>query len=251
MVGETITGTYTYEDADGDAEGSSTFRWIRGDGTPIEGATAQTYTLEVADEGAIITFEVTPVAATGIPITGTAVISSSTVPIEPKPGSAPTATDVTVTGGTSVGDSLEASYTFSDPDDDAEGVSTYRWLRDGNPIDGSTGATYLITSDDTGSVITFEVTPVSATGTPKQGTPVESNAIGPIEGPVSILGYSLPNTAEVLEIEAVNLKGQRIMRTIETRDFIEYLAAPHKAEKLGLPAGVYFIRAVREKNPPQ
>ena len=64
QVGQLLTGNYTYADADGDLEGTSTYRWLR-NGAPISGATAKTYTLVAADQGALIVFEVTPVAATG------------------------------------------------------------------------------------------------------------------------------------------------------------------------------------------
>ena len=64
-VGDVLSGDYCYADADGDAEGESTFRWLR-DGTPIAGATTQAYTLTTADVGYSITFEVTPVAQTGV-----------------------------------------------------------------------------------------------------------------------------------------------------------------------------------------
>jgi len=54
----------------------STFRWLR-NGATIAGATASTYTLVAADGGASITFEVTPVAATGAGATiGTPVLSA-------------------------------------------------------------------------------------------------------------------------------------------------------------------------------
>jgi hypothetical protein len=64
QVGQVLTGTYTYADADTDPEGTSTYRWLRGT-TPISGATARTYTLVTADQEALIVFEVTPVAAAG------------------------------------------------------------------------------------------------------------------------------------------------------------------------------------------
>ncbi|RQW08828.1 hypothetical protein EH222_05035, partial [candidate division KSB1 bacterium] len=61
QVGQVLTGSYTYNDNDGDAEGTSTFRWLRNDAA-IAGATSKTYTLVAADQGAMIKFEVTPVA---------------------------------------------------------------------------------------------------------------------------------------------------------------------------------------------
>jgi hypothetical protein len=64
IVGEQLTGTYAYSDGEGDPEGSSLYQWLR-DGTPIPGGTTQSYTLAAEDEGALIVFEVTPVAATG------------------------------------------------------------------------------------------------------------------------------------------------------------------------------------------
>ena len=64
-VGDVLIGDYCYADADGDAEGESTFQWLR-DGAPIAGATNQAYTLTTADVGYSITFEVTPVAQTGV-----------------------------------------------------------------------------------------------------------------------------------------------------------------------------------------
>ncbi|KOF01761.1 hypothetical protein OB69_15550 [Roseivirga seohaensis subsp. aquiponti] len=65
-VGETLTGSYTYGDADNDAESGSTFIWYRSDDsngtnkTAITGATALTYDLTSADVDKYISFEVTP-----------------------------------------------------------------------------------------------------------------------------------------------------------------------------------------------
>ena len=85
-VGETLTGNYTYADAESDVEGTSTFKWYRatdnsGTGkTEIAGANAKTYTLQSADLGKHISFEVTPVAATGT-TTGTAELSPYTTAV--------------------------------------------------------------------------------------------------------------------------------------------------------------------------
>jgi hypothetical protein len=98
-VGSTLTGNYTYSDADGDLQGASTFQWYRatdalGTGsTAIAGATSQTYTVVHADSSFYISFQVVPVALTGSspgaavllstysgPITGF-VVSAPTVPV--------------------------------------------------------------------------------------------------------------------------------------------------------------------------
>ena len=77
VVGDNLTGNYTYADTNGDVEGTSTYRWLRG-GVAISGATATTYTLVTADIGESISFEVTPIAATGAVI-GSLVVSSAMV----------------------------------------------------------------------------------------------------------------------------------------------------------------------------
>lgn len=94
-------------------------------------------------------------------------------------GVEPVASDVSISGYLYVGETLTGSYTYSDPDGSAEGTSTFRWLRDGVAIDGATSETYELVEDDVGADITFEVTPVSVSA-PTTGTPVVSDAVGPI-----------------------------------------------------------------------
>ncbi|MEI6352940.1 MAG: peptidoglycan-binding protein [Candidatus Nomurabacteria bacterium] len=64
-VGDTLTGHYTYYDPEGDPEGVSLYQWLR-DGVAIPGATHLTYTVVTADQGHTLTFQVIPVALTGI-----------------------------------------------------------------------------------------------------------------------------------------------------------------------------------------
>ena len=79
-VGSTLTGSYTYYDAEGEAD-ISTYQWYRSTGatwaaatpTAITGSTGTTYILASADVGYYIYFEVTPKDASG---TGVAVQSS-------------------------------------------------------------------------------------------------------------------------------------------------------------------------------
>ena len=85
QVGQTLTGNYTYSDADNDAKATSTYRWLSatssgGTFTAISGATTNTYVIQGADIGSYLNFEVTPIAATGT-TTGIATISIEAGPV--------------------------------------------------------------------------------------------------------------------------------------------------------------------------
>lgn len=72
-LGETISINYLFEDAEDDLEGDSTYQWYQSDfiGGPyseITNATAPTLALEIEHYFKYLTCEVTPVAATGIPV---------------------------------------------------------------------------------------------------------------------------------------------------------------------------------------
>ena len=66
IVGETLTGAYTYSDADNDTESGTVFKWYRSDDangtnkTAIAGAITSTYVLTSTDVDKNISFEVTP-----------------------------------------------------------------------------------------------------------------------------------------------------------------------------------------------
>src|SRR3990172_7670545 len=92
---------------------------------------------------------------------------------------APTASNVNITGTAQVGQVLTGNYTYADADGDLEGPSTYRWLRNGAPISGATAQTYPLVAADQGTLIVFQVTPVAATGA-SPGVAVASPAVGPV-----------------------------------------------------------------------
>ncbi len=174
-VNEYLLGNYSYTDAEGDAEGNSNFEWwisSSATGLPetlITGETSKIYKLRMTDQGKYLIFKVTPVAKTGTP-EGIKVKSVAYGPVN----SAPYATLVTVNGTPEFGNTLTGSYTYNDDDGDLQGVSIFRWYRDNVLRPGETGITYIITADDVGSRIHFEVVPVSATGYPDTGTAVAS-----------------------------------------------------------------------------
>lgn len=133
-VGSVLTGTYTYYDADGDAEGTSTFKWYRANTSEgaglqlISGQTAQTYTITTSDYNKYIFFQVTPIAATG-ETTGTPVRSAG---IAAETNAAPTASSLSMSsesGNFEIREDWTGSYTYNDSDGDLEDTSIYYWQR--------------------------------------------------------------------------------------------------------------------------
>ena len=88
---------------------------------------------------------------------------------------APTASAVSISGVSVVGQTLTGSYTYADPNYHPEGVSTFRWLRNGYAIAGATSTRYQLVAADVGAAIRFEVTPISSMA-PLIGMAVLSNA---------------------------------------------------------------------------
>ncbi len=105
---------------------------------------------------------------------------------------APTASNVTTTGITAVGQMLTGHYTFFDPNNYSEGASTYRWLSATStggtyvPIGGAVNATRTLVAADAGTYLEFEATPVS---TATAGAPVRSGPTAQIQGTTTIPNF--------------------------------------------------------------
>tara|TARA_R110000868_G_scaffold50764_1_gene161726 strand:- start:13612 stop:14733 length:1122 start_codon:yes stop_codon:yes gene_type:complete len=167
--GNVLTGTYNYYDANGDAEGSTSFKWYRADnagevGIAIGGATSETYTSTASDLGKYISFEVTPIA-----LTGTILIGNPAFSPYQQIESTPIASNVAYTG--ILTDEQVQTGTFTYSGSRPEGTSTFRWLRasddagtSATAIGGATSEIYTLQSADAGNFVAFEVTPVSDTG---------------------------------------------------------------------------------------
>src|SRR5689334_8750861 len=95
---------------------------------------------------------------------GTAPVTANGTLVIPSPNVAPVASAVSISGTAQFNQLLTGNYTYSDADGDAQGTSTFRWLRNGATVVG-TSQTYTTVSADVGQTLTFEVTPVAATGT--------------------------------------------------------------------------------------
>jgi hypothetical protein len=77
------------------------------------------------------------------------------------PGSKPVALDPTLTGIAFEGRSLHGGYRYADAELDPEGATRFRWLREGVEIPGEVGRSHVVTVEDVGRTLTFEVTPES------------------------------------------------------------------------------------------
>ncbi len=138
---------------------TNSYQWMR-DGAPISGATAKTYTPTAADAGHQITALVTGIVIGLVPITSL----TSALPI-PLPGGGGgggvdplnlVASVLPVLSGAPVVGGL---LSLSDVSWSLGGVLTStQWLRNGIPIPGATGSSYLPTLQDAGQQITALVT---------------------------------------------------------------------------------------------
>lgn len=85
----------------------------------------------------------------------------------------PMVENISISGVMSVCKEIKGSYSYSDPENDAEDYSSFRWLRANTPdapdnektvIPGAVSLTYTLTEEDQDKFIFFEVTPKAGSG---------------------------------------------------------------------------------------
>jgi hypothetical protein len=91
-------------------------------------------------------------------------VGSDSIMTGPLPNTAPVASSVGIAGVQEVGNALTGQYTYSDGENDLEGQSIYQWYRNGTPINAANSLSYQLIGVDSGTTISFEVTPVAQTG---------------------------------------------------------------------------------------
>jgi len=96
----------------------------------------------------------------------------------------PVASNVSISGNLFLSETLTGNYTYTDPENDLEAGSTFKWYRSDDgaglnkvEIGGATTTTYLLANEDVGKFISFEVTPNDGNSF---GLASESNLSGPI-----------------------------------------------------------------------
>lgn len=180
-LGDTLEGSYSYADAEGDAEGESSIRWIRNENTLI--GTGIHYVITEEDLGQSIRFDVIPRAETGV---REGVLRSSTA-ITITDNTPPAAVDLVINdvNGTPattpfIGTQLVAQYRYVDAEFDQEDSSAtrYQWFRDDVAIEDATSPTYTLVEADANAQIFFQVTPVAMSGI-TMGNPAVSPSVQP------------------------------------------------------------------------
>ncbi|MGM8363812.1 MBG domain-containing protein, partial [Flavobacterium sp. ARAG 55.4] len=121
--------------------------------TNVNGKNAASITFKVSDNGN---------TGTGGDKTAEGIISINITPIN----DAPNATELAISGTLNVGQTLTATYSYNDVENDTESGSTFKWFRSDNDtglnkvtIVNATSNTYTLIATDANKYISFEVTP--------------------------------------------------------------------------------------------
>jgi hypothetical protein len=223
-MGGEQTGNYTYS-PDNDPEGSSTYQWYRAfdkngriDKVAIANAASRSYTpsVESGDENKYLVFEVRPRSVNGA--------SGVRAWAVRKADGLPRATGASIELAST---QATGKYTYTDPDGDAEGGTTFQWFRsndaaglDRQAISGATGPSYVLGESDEGKYLQIEIRPGShATG---ECGPGKACVVGPtataitattmsvsprVTFPAGEYNIEVGNNAEVYEPWVVRITG--------------------------------------------
>ncbi len=136
-VGSTIDAVVS----DAPADAQLAYQWLR-DGEPIDGATSEGYTVTRDDVGHSISVSVSD--SSGLYVGEAVSGATAAVPIPALTGTVELPAEALA-----VGDEVRAVVTGAP----ADAQLAYQWLRDGEPIDGATSASYTVTRDDAGQAL--------------------------------------------------------------------------------------------------
>ena len=114
------------------------------------------------------------------------------------------ASNVAFSGELQIGEVLSGTYNYTDPDNDTESGTTFKWYRSDDAsgtgktaIAGATAQAYTTTTDDTNKYLSFEVTPNDGK---YAGVAVESALQGPINNAPNATNVAISGTMEIGQV---------------------------------------------------
>ena len=159
QVGETLTAdTSAIADTDGLTNVSYSYQWLA-DGADIAGATAASYTLVDADEGAAVKLRVSFTDDAGNEETLTSAATDAvTFAVQQQTANTPATGVPAISGTAQVGETLTADTSGIVDQDGLTNVAySYQWLADDADIAGATDSTYTLVDADEGAAIKVKV----------------------------------------------------------------------------------------------
>lgn len=237
-IGDVLTASYDYTDEENDEEIGSIYQWFISDDeegtnkTQISGANDIAFTITEAEQGMFISFKVTPYDGIGI---GESIESNLQGPIQII-NNKPTVSNLDISGELKIGNTLTATYDYSDLENHQETGSIYQWYTSDDldrtnktAIKDATNLTYVLTEAEQNKYISFMVTPYDGN---RFGNSVESNLLGPIEPTIEIPDANFEQALIDLGFDTNGLNGNILL---SDADKIETLRISNPLENTNLP----------------
>ncbi|CAO1661878.1 hypothetical protein NYA30BAC_01419 [Halomonas sp. NYA30] len=153
---QTLTASNTLADEDGLDSKSTSYQWLR-DGTVIDDATGETYTLTQADVDAEISVRASYTDLQGTEESKTSDATGMVANVNDVPTGI-----VTISGDAVESQTLMASNTLAD--EDGLGTITYQWLHDGTAITDASANTYILTQADVDAEVSVRASYIDLQG---------------------------------------------------------------------------------------
>ena len=203
QVGETLTAdTSAIDDADGLTKVAYRYQWVAHDGTAdtdLQDATASTYTPSAGDVGKTIKVKVSFTDDSG---NEESLTSAATGEVESRPN-LPATGGPAISGTPQDGETLTASTAAIADGNGLDDVSyQYQWSASGSDIDGATGSSLTLTSDQEGDTVQVRVTFTDDDGFSETLTSVATEAVAAAPAAANNPPTGLPTIGGTPQVEA-------------------------------------------------
>ncbi len=159
---------------------------------------------------------------------------------------APEANSVIINGSPYVGKELRGDYVFVDQDEEAEGATEYRWRVSDQaegpfvPLENAIEKTYLLTDQEVGKYIQFEVVPVSISDRFSEGESVMSSVFGPVNGLESTRNFTAFPSGTEIELSSAEAGAAQISVGVS-------LVVLSPGQKLSVDQGTELVDSISAK----